>query len=387
MKQRILIIAFLIAGFTVFAQEKIKNYSITGYLQSMEMIWKAKNISTWQSMNTITNRFDFRWYPNDNIRTHIGMRNIISSGQMVTDYYPMMHNIALIDQGKLDLTAMIFQEKSIFMYTNLDRANIEFTAGKLVITAGRQRVNWGINLVWNPNDIFNAYNYFDFDYTERPGSDAVRLQYYTGMTSSLELVCKINQNNDLTYAALFKFNKWEYDFQFLGGILNEEDYVFGLGWAGQIEGAGFMGEATYFKPIHNYANEKEILVASITLNYTFKNSLLVQIATLYNSSGTNENAGAETVLLVNREMSAKNFTLAKHSLFGQLSYPITPLIRADISGIFNPGDKSSYIGPSIDISLSENINFNFTSQVFLGSTASEFGDYGSMFFGRLKYTF
>ena len=86
-------------------------------------------------------------------------------------------------------------------------------------------------------------------------------------------------------------------------------------------------------------------------------------------------------------MSAKNFTLAKYSLFGQISFPVTPLIKADISGIFNPGDKSGYLGPTIDFSLTENISFNLTSQLFLGSTASEFGDYGSMFFGRLKCTF
>jgi len=93
------------------------------------------------------------------------------------------------------------------------------------------------------------------------------------------------------------------------------------------------------------------------------------------------------MFLLDRDMSAKNFTLAKYSLFGQISFPITPLINADLSGIFNPSDKSAYIGPTIDISLSENINFNFTSQLFLGSTASEFGDYGSMFFGRLKWSF
>ncbi len=387
MKHKILISVFLIISISASAQEKAKSYSIIGYLQSMEMLWQNSAFDKWQSMNTITNRIDFRWYPNENIRTHIGMRNIINSGQMVRDYYPMMHDISMIDKGWLDLTSMIFQEKFIFMYTNLDRANIEYTAGKFVFTLGRQRINWGINLVWNPNDIFNAFNYFDFDYTERPGSDAIRIQYYTGMTSSLEFVYKMNQNNDITYAAMFKFNKWEYDFQLMGGVLNEEDYVLGFGWSGQIEGAGFMGEATYFKNIHQYADEKEVLVASITANYTFKNNWLAQVAILFNSEGTNDKAGSENLFLLDREMSAKNFTLAKYSLFGQISLPITPLITADLSGIFNPSDKSGYLGPSIDFSLSENMSINLTSQLFLGSTASEFGDYGSMFFGRLKWSF
>jgi hypothetical protein len=63
-------------------------------------------------------------------------------------------------------------------------AYLDYTAGKWQFRVGRQRINWGVNLVWNPNDVFNSFSYFDFDYEERPGSDAVRVQYYTGTTSS-----------------------------------------------------------------------------------------------------------------------------------------------------------------------------------------------------------
>ena len=52
---------------------------------------------------------------------------------------------------------------------------------------GRQRINWGVNLAWNPNDLFNAYSLIDFDYQERPGSDAIRFQYYMGDLSVLNL--------------------------------------------------------------------------------------------------------------------------------------------------------------------------------------------------------
>ncbi len=387
MRKSVIILVLLLITLSVAAQEKIKNYSISGYLQTMEILWKSDAFEKWQTMNTITNRLNFRWYPNNNFRAHIGMRNIANFGQMISDFYPIMHDMAGIDQGRMDLTGMIYQERSFFLYTNLDRANIEYTNGNLVSTIGRQRINWGINLVWNPNDIFNAFNYFDFDYVERSGSDAIRIQYYTGMTSSLEFVYKLDRNNDATYAAMFKFNKWEYDFQFMSGVLNDEDFVFGLGWVGQIEGAGFMGEVTYFRNLDNFAEDKGVLVASITANYTFKNSLLIQAAALFNSDGTNGKAGIEDVFILDREMSAKNFTLARYSLFGQFSFPISPLISTNFSGIFDPGDKSGYLGPTIDISLSENINFNFTAQLFLGSTGSEFGDYGSMLFSRLKWSF
>ena len=123
--------------------------------------------------------------------------------------------------------------------------------------AGRQRVNWGVNLVWNPNDVFNTFSYFDFDYEERPGTDAVRVQYYTGVTSSAELVYKMGkkcQRNGFGRLVSFHHN-WNYDFQFLGGWVGT-DFVAGTGWSGDIRGAGFRGEITQFVPRKSRSGSK-----------------------------------------------------------------------------------------------------------------------------------
>ncbi|MEZ4983057.1 MAG: hypothetical protein R2769_16025 [Saprospiraceae bacterium] len=62
----------------------------------------------------------------------------------------------------------------------LDRLFVQYTYKQFEARLGRQRINWGISTIWNPNDIFNAYNFSDFDYEERPGSDAMLLKYYIG---------------------------------------------------------------------------------------------------------------------------------------------------------------------------------------------------------------
>ncbi len=374
-------------AFPATAQEKARNYTVNGYLQMMNMLWDPPVLDKWQNITTLTNRLDLRWYPSNNLRFHLGMRNISNYGQMVSDYYPLLNEMAKVDQGYLDLTKMIINEKNLFFYATFDRMNFEYTAGNFVATVGRQRINWGVNLVWNPNDIFNAFNYFDFDYMERPGCDAIHLQYYTGTTSSVEIAVKIDQHEQKTYAAMFKFNKWEYDFQFMTGILNDEDFVFGFGWAGQIEGAGFMGEGSYFRNLDNFKSDKGVFVGSLTANYTFKNNLLVQIAVLCNSDGTTKKAGIGDTFMLSREISAKNFTLAKYSLNGTVSYPITPLIKTDFSVVLNPSDKSAYFGPSVDISLTDNIGFLVMGQIFSGKNGTEFGNYGTMVFSRLKWTF
>ena len=91
------------------------------------------------------------------------------------------------DQGFVDLSWNILNEQSFFLNTTIDRLWVDLNYGKFQARIGRQRINWGQTLVWNPNDIFNAYSFFDFDYIERPGSDAVRLQYYPGSSSALKL--------------------------------------------------------------------------------------------------------------------------------------------------------------------------------------------------------
>lgn len=374
---------------------KDRKYSINGHIQDLQMEWIQDYKGSWQSMNTISNRLDLRWYPKSWFRAHAGMRNIMNYGGLV-EYSnilsknplfntPSFHDIMVQDEGYFDLTFSIADERSFFVYSTFDRANVQFTRKNFVVTMGRQRINWSVNLVWTPNDIFNTFNYFNFDYAERPGCDAVLLQYYTGATSSLQLAGKIDHNEEITAAALYKFLLWNYDFQFLAGTMTE-DAVFGFGWSGQIKGAGFNGEMSYFRDINNFSDTTGQLVASAGINYTL-NKWYFQVSGLLNTSGTSGPASMGNFIEFNSNITARNFTLARYSAFGQVSYQVTPLIKADLSAIYNPDDKSVFVGPSIDFSLTNNIGFLATSQIFMGNDGTEFGDYGSIYYLRLKYSF
>ena len=80
----------------------------------------------------------------------------------------------------------------------------------------RQRVNWSQTLIFNPNDIFNGYSFFDFDYPEKAGSDAVRLYYYPSVVSVIEVAAKLNRFGQLSAAALHRFNVSGWGVQVLG---------------------------------------------------------------------------------------------------------------------------------------------------------------------------
>ena len=365
--------------------EAQKKTEVSGFLEFLNTTMAPSNSAVWQNMSGVYNRINFNYYPVKNLKFQAGMRNNFIFGPLLADTYPTYTDLLTTDNGILDMTFDWAQDSSYVFLTNFDRFYATYTAGKLEATVGRQRINWGINTVWTPNDIFNAFNYLDFDYVERAGSDAVLIQYYTGNFSSVSFAAKLDKDSNLTAAAMFKFNKWNYDFQFFGGVMNT-DIVAGLGWSGQIQGAGFNGEATYFRNQDNFVDTTGILVASIGANYTLPNSLYMHVSAIINTGGTSGPAGQGANLLIG-EMSAKTLTLSKFDFFAEVAYPITPLIKVNLSGIFNPLDHSAYVGPNVNFNLTQNLGFFVMSQVFLGDAGTEFGGYGQIYYVRLKYNF
>lgn len=376
----------LLFPFKAFVQES--KISLNGYVKELYMFYSPENGIPGTDLNYLTsniihNRLNFKWYTSTKLTTVIEMRNRLMLGNLVRDF-PGYQSTVDVDNGLVDLSWISAQSTSWFVHSMIDRAYLDYTSGKWQIRAGRQRVNWGINLVWNPNDIFNTFSYFDFDYEERPGTDAVRIQYYSGVTSSAELVYKPGHDNIKTaFAGMYRFSYRDYDFQFLGGQAGN-DWVLGSGWSGDICGAGFRGEITHFEPRIN--NSKRATVASVSADYTFQNSLYIHTSFLFSSNGKTGNAGGMD-LLFNPDMSAKQLSFARYSLFGQVSKPITPLFSGSFSGIVNPSDGSFYVGPALTYSLLDNLELMVTGQLFFGQSGTEFGDIGQIAFGRLKWSF
>lgn len=364
--------------------------SLTGYAKELFMYYKPDQElpgigSDALVANTFHNRLNFKWYASTQLTAVVEMRNRILFGNLVKQY-PAYQSVVDVDNGYLDLSFVPFEGKGWFMHSFFDRAYLDWVSGNWQIRLGRQRINWGVNLVWNPNDVFNSFSYFDFDYEERPGTDALRIQYYTGMTSSAELVYQLGENaNDMALAGLYRFSQWDYDFQFIGGWVGT-DYMLGAGWAGDIKGAGFRGEITHFKPRQEDSGSETATVASISADYTFPGSLYIHSGILYNSHGTTGKAGGLDPFF-NNKLSAKYLSLARYSLFGQCSYPVTPLLSVDLSSILNPNDGSWYIGPTASYSLQNNLELMATGQLFFGEEGSEFGEIGKLLFARLKWSF
>ncbi|MCE2496535.1 MAG: hypothetical protein J4F31_08165 [Flavobacteriales bacterium] len=344
----------------------------------------------------IHNRFNFEYRLGEHWRAKAGMRNRLFWGYQ-TENLDVFQSSIDSDPGRFDLSYVWFETDGMFLHTILDRAYIEYRTQEWEFTAGRQRINWGVNTVWNPNDLFNQYNYFDFDYEERPGSDAVRFTRYLSYNSKIETAASVDSVGEVTAAGLYQFGMGTYDVQVVAGWF-KDDIALGGGWAGNLKNAGFKGEFTYFHGVQN--ESPNAFLASVTVDYAFANSLYLAGSYLYNSAGSNESnfadfgaiAGPGTVL------SAKNPFPFKSTLFVASSYQITPLFRVDLSQMVTTNFDSYILIPSLSYSITQDLDALILAQVFFGNRAFTIvptlppADFGwgyvsGLGFVRLKYSF
>jgi hypothetical protein len=389
MRKHILILSIIIlAGGKAFPQDKTKFLTLDGYISTMESVMFDSLSGPFIVDNLIHNRLNFKGYVNENITFAAEFRNRLFTGDMVRSV-PSYSEMIASDQGWVDMSWNILNEQSFFLNTTIDRLWVDFNYGKFQARVGRQRINWGQTLIWNPNDVFNSYSFFDFDYIERPGSDAIRLQYFPDYTSAIEFAVKADYNNNITASGLYRFNKWGYDIQFLAGYVESEDLMAGFGWSGAIGSVSFRGEASWFRPLQNYQDSTKIGNSSGTgiltfgFDKTFKNNSMAQAQVMFCNNPVDPGSFSEFYY---GTLSAKELAFSEFTAFGQFTWPVTPLFNVALSAMWFPDLNGYYAGPSLDFSISENVDLSLYWQHFDSRTATS-AEKINLGFLRVKISF
>jgi hypothetical protein len=384
-KGLLLLLFFIPVFLTAQDSVKVNKVTLNGYVKDMQsFIFKDFN-SAWINSNMINNRLNFKWFISSKFTASLELANRFLYGTML-NRFPSYSETFEYDNGVVRLLENWFKGKKYLFNTSVDRFWLQYSNSKLQITGGRQRINWGQNLVWNPNDIFNNYSYFDFDYEEKPGSDAVRMQYFLNPTSVVEFAVKLNKQKETTLAALYRFNRWNYDVQFIAGMVDDADFMVGTGWSGQIADGGFTGEASYFRPLSHFMDHKGAFLVSAGYNYTFRNSLFLQTEVLYNGNKNSKDMFSIDQL-TSTNLSAKNLFLPDFSLFCSASYPVTPLINCSLVAIGNPQGKLVFIIPTVKFSLSNNLELSFIGQLLRYTEQDMFRQNLNFVYVRIKQSF
>ncbi len=367
------LVLFLLA-FSLHAQ-----FSFNGYIRDMQTVMFTHPDSIWQNQNLLHNRLNFKYSPDTNLTFAADIRTRLqwSSAE------PLISKKN--DAGAADASWLVFSNRSAFLLAQVDRLYAEWNKGKWTLTAGRQRINWSQSFVWTPNDIFNNYSWFDFDYDERSGCDAARIQYHTGASSRIDLAVKADSSGDVTADGLYAFGLGGYDLQVLGGYFQSSDIIAGAGFSGTLGKGSLRGEFSYFHPAENAADTSGVALFSIGYDIIFGNSLFLQGEVLYNGNKRPDQLNTGELLYM--IPSAKNIFVPGVSCFASCSYPLTPLVTTSVSLMTIPEYKTIFAGPSASFSLSDNSSLMITSYFF--SELKEYNGYNRlyMFFLRYGYSF
>ena len=357
---------------------------VRGYIKNMQSAFFIDKAESLITGNLIHNRINLKWDILSGLYIRAEARNRLFYGEQVKATYLFGEYID-IDNGLLDLSFNIVNEPTVVVNTMMDRLLLNWSTTKWDITLGRQRINWGVNLVWNPNDIFNAFNYFDFDYEERPGTDAMRIEYTTGNSSSLELAYKITaKSKEQVGALMYKTNFRKYDWQNFAGIYFE-DIVAGTGWAGNIKNTGFKGEISYFHPHTNLRDTTGVLSATVSFDRSFENDYFASVSYLYNSKGQSLQYGI--IELTATDLSAKKLMPFEHSFFAQLGKSCNPLISGNVSFIYSPEKNTLILFPSLAVSVSEDWDLALIGQSFFSDVNNVYRTLGNGIYIRLRWSY
>ncbi len=382
--KRVLVIVILLLGLNSIAlsQDEGEKVVLNGYITTMQSVMFDSLSGTFTNENLLHNRLNFKGYLSNRLIFAVEFRNRLFTGDMVKagSYYPYLIGS---DPGWIDLSWNILEKQSFLLNTKVDRLWLDMNFDRFQVTLGRQRINWGQAIVWNPNDIFNAYSFFDFDYIERPGSDAIRFQYFPSFSSAAELAVKVDNDDNITAAGLFRFNKWSYDIQFLAGYVNSEDFVAGAGWSGAIGNISFRGEGSWFQPVENFSDTTGTVLLTAGFDKILKDNSIIQLQLMYCNKPLELN---DFVSFYSGNLSSKDLAFSEFSAFGQFTWSVNPLLNISISAMWFPDLKGFFAGPSMDYSLAENIDFSLIWQYFNSIMGSE-RERINLGFLRIKYSF
>ncbi|WP_028109790.1 hypothetical protein [Ferrimonas futtsuensis] len=361
-------------------------WSLSGYLKGMTSVTQPKAAPS-LTEHLLHQRFDLEYRSQEQWQFNLGMRNRLLYSDALSQ--PGYSDLIGADPGYWDLSGNWLERDSLLGTSSFDRLYATWQGERWQLRGGRFRINWGMTTVWNPNDLFNAYSIYDFDYEERPGSDALMVSRQLGFASEFNLVFSPDDDPDRhSYALRYLFNVKGWDGQLLAGK-SGLDRVVGVGFATDISGAGVRGEISHFDPQQPDPQLSQMAsswVTSLESDYSFagQSNLLARLALLYISDPLPAPSAAEYLRL---PLSARTLSFTELTTYGELGWDLTALTRLVLSASYYD-DESVFFGASLSHSLADEWSLLGVVQYFDGSDSSLFGQSpATLWYGQLRWNF
>ena len=340
--------------------------------------------------NLLASRLDLKYRPFKGLEFQVSMRHRIYQGDVLF-VYPNLAESMNHDAGYLDLTTLCFSSSEAFWLASLDRLKVYYHYKNIELTLGRQRINWGMNLVWNPNDVFNTFSLMEVDYLQRPGCDALLVSYYPSSYNQIDLAASLDHEHEAKIMGRGRFNLGLWDVQVIGGYAYRAGLL-GGGFSTSVGSVSVRGEVMGGVSPEGFSFDDELnytMTASLGLDYYCPNQLHLHTAFLYNDHSTSTASPFMNLFEVSSNYNALNLSYGDYEWFGEVSYPVSPILTLQALCLVNLEDGSSYVSPNAVFSLMNNLDLTLLGQALLGQTGGEYTPIGQTYIGacRLCYSF
>jgi hypothetical protein len=265
----------------------------------------------------------------------------------------------------------------------LDRLNVGFTSGNMVMRFGRQAISWGNGMIFNPVDVFNPFDPAAVDKEYKTGDDMAYGQYLFGNGNDLQAVAIVRRNphngevEKEESSLAFKYHGFlgmnEYD---LLAAEHFGDQIFAVGGNLGIGGAVWRGDLSWTR------TDRDSLLSVVTsLSYSWTwggRNLSGVLEYYYNGFGQSNGAYAPADLRRNPDLfrrleRGELYNLARHYIGASATIELTPLFLLIPNLFVNLEDPSALMQIVAQYDWKQNVLLLGALNLPLGSDGSEFG--------------
>lgn len=322
----------------------------------------------------------------------------------------------------------------------LDRVNVAVAFPWADVTVGRQAITLGKTFLWNPLDVFLAFDPRVFDQDYKPGVDAVRVQIPLGAFAGIDLIgaagrtvtlatTLFGEENDVdaswTGSALLARGFWTvagWDLAVQGGKVFAGEHA-GAGVSGELFGIEVRGEAALHlgdgsPPLipalsiadvrrlargpllvpRGIAEDPQLVEDSVTavvgIGRRFENTLVLEAEYFHNGAGDVDDLEASLLRLSTGGLLA----MSEHLIGAVAAYDLLPILIGEVLGIVSLDDGSLQVQPRLRWSAADEIEVlagailnagarPTTDALGLVRLRSEFGTFPQVYYAEVKWYF